>query len=151
MSSACCVRYSAFFEVLLSRKKIYLHTWFDSLCEGLQRVQDLVYVLTSSVNFMTIYTQLCTLIKLNIFTQSTWRVACTLTGGVTPTPAGLLISRPFWVSLCLLFSNGLFTVPPWSLRTDSARSGVVLFSSWKRYYMSQSHQKGPNRWQKKLN
>lgn len=55
---------------------------------------------------------------------------CTLTGGVAPTPVGLLIGRPFWLSLCLLFSKGLFTVPPWSLRTDSALSGVALPRSW---------------------
>lgn len=39
-------------------------------------------------------------------------VTCTLMGGVAPTPAGLLIGRPFWLSLCLLFSKGLLTVPP---------------------------------------
>lgn len=81
----------------------------------------------------------------NTYMQSTWRVVCTLIGGVAPTPAGLLIGRPFWLSLCLLFSNGLLAVPPWSLRTDSALSGVALPSSWKIYHMvlSHSHQKSP--------
>lgn len=53
----------------------------------------------------------------------------TLTGGVGACPEGLLTGRPFWLSRCLLFTRGLFTVPPWSLRTESARSAAALPSS----------------------
>lgn len=79
--------------------------------------------------------------QLNICRQIACRVVCTLTGGAAPNPVGLLIGRPFWLSLCLLFSKGLFTVPPWSLRTDSALSGVVLPRSWKDNYRSYYHQR----------
>lgn len=56
---------------------------------------------------------------------------CTLTGGVGTCPEGLRTGRPFWLSRCLLFTRGLFTVPPWSLRTESARSATALPSSLK--------------------
>ena len=51
--------------------------------------------------------------QLQVCQQSACRVVTsTLTIGEVPTPLGLLIGRPFWLSLCLLFSKVLFTVPP---------------------------------------
>lgn len=58
---------------------------------------------------------------------------CTLMGGVVPGVGCRRIWQPFWLGLCLLLSCSFLAVPPWSFRTDSAFSAVVLFNIYGKY------------------